>query len=53
MEMSTKLRNAFDGMVEGILFIDTEGIVTYANAAYLNFIKVDAKDFIGKKLRDT
>lgn len=52
MELSKIMKNAFDHMVEGLLFIDTEGRVLYANSAYLKFIHMKENELIGKKLRD-
>ena len=52
MEISAFLRNTFDQIVEGILFVDTEGVVLYANAAYLNFLNMSYDQLVGKRLRD-
>ncbi|MCR5468137.1 MAG: sigma 54-interacting transcriptional regulator [Lachnospiraceae bacterium] len=52
MEMTSFIRNAFEHMVEGILFIDTNGCVLYANSAYLKFIHMTEEEIIGRKLRD-
>ncbi len=52
LELTPFIRSSFDHMVEGVLYIDRNGYVLYANEAYLNFIHMKAEDLFGKKLRD-
>ena len=41
-----------DSLYDGILIIDSEGIVRYINPAYTRITKVKEEDIIGKKLSD-
>ncbi|MCR5273647.1 MAG: sigma 54-interacting transcriptional regulator [Lachnospiraceae bacterium] len=50
--MTPFMKSAFNTMVEGLLFIDTAGVVLYANEAYLKFIRMTKEELVGKRLRD-
>ena len=46
------MREIFDVMSEGILIIDSDAHVFFANTAYLKFINHTAEEVVGRRLRD-
>lgn len=51
-ELNSFISYVFEHMVEGVLCIDAEGVVLYANASYLNFIHKTPEEVIGYKLQE-
>lgn len=51
-EMTDQVRIIFDAMEEGILLIDTEGVILYANDAYCSFLKRPLDQLVGQTLRE-
>lgn len=48
MFLSEHVRNIFDAMREGILIIDTEGLIVFGNLAYRRFLNKEAGGDIGE-----
>lgn len=43
-----RVRNALDTLVEGLMIMDDQGRIIFANSAFENIIGADTKDLIGK-----
>lgn len=52
MEILKGMEHIFDIMGEGILVIDKDARIVYANKAYYSFLGMDASQLVGKMLRD-
>lgn len=52
MELSTESKAMFESMNEGILVIDHEGRIVFANQAYLKFIGKNDLEIVGQLLRE-
>lgn len=56
MEFSADAVAAFNAMSEGILIIDTEGVIVFGNAAYRRFLRLemgrDPGEIVGRRLRE-
>ena len=46
-----RLHTVFTAMMEGILRVDTDGAIRFANPAALNMLRLQAQDALGKPLR--
>lgn len=44
--------NIFDALHEGVLLMDTDGIVMYVNPSYTRMMRLTAADIVGKPLKD-
>lgn len=52
MEILKGIEHIFDTMREGILVIDKDTRIVYANKAYYSFLEMDASQLVGKPLRE-
>ena len=52
LNLTEKQKSIFDVLAEGILIIDCEGRVVFANDAYRNFLKMEPNEIEGRILRD-
>ena len=52
LSLTEKQKSIFDVLAEGILIIDAEGKVVFANEAYRSFLKMEQHEIEGRILRD-
>ena len=52
MALHEELRAALQSMREGILMIDAEARIVFANQSYLDFVKKTADEIMGRPLRE-
>lgn len=51
-QIDAQQKNIFNALAEGILIIDRDEKVVFANHAYRNFLKMSEEELIGRRLRD-
>lgn len=51
-QMDDRQKNIFNVLAEGILIIDADEKVVFANHAYKNFLKMQDEEILGRRLRD-
>jgi len=52
IQITEKQKGIFNVLAEGILIINREERVVFANQAYLNFLNMREEEIVGKRLRD-